>query len=73
MCGWPCAHECRCPYCPEAFDPLELQLDMSPGGTHLGPLEEQCILLTTEPSLQTHDYIFFKKGVLFVCCLKRSL
>lgn len=56
-----------CVCCPqmleEAFDMLEQQFQATMWESNLGPLKEQQVLLTAEPSLQPLFYCFFKKRI----------
>lgn len=75
MCLWacPCARECRYVRKPAVSVLLELELPVVWDtrewvlGTYLGPLQEQCALLTTGPSLQTYcsDFYFSLVNFLF--------
>lgn len=50
VCVRVCACECRCPQKPAVSGPLEL--DTQYWKQKWGPLEDQCVLVSTEQSLQ---------------------
>lgn len=66
VCGCFCQHVCLVPKW--VLDSLELELQMVVSclvwmlGTKLGPLEEQPLLLTVQPSVQPFRFVLFEKA-----------